>query len=125
MLGDLQGFASDASRFREQGVGLAPHFLQKKIKLLTCFWSAIQMLEEVLDVRVHPHDFFLDIAAIGEYGCFLKNAVGISLGAHQFLKAGLQLIHVGLENYGTELVNFGSSGSQANDAIAQFPFDSF
>src|SRR6266403_2371401 len=48
--GDRQGLAFHAGRFREHGIGLAMHLLQKKIQFLSQLSGAVQQLGELLQV---------------------------------------------------------------------------
>src|SRR5260370_13787062 len=88
---DCQRLAFDAGRFGQHGIGLAMHFLQKKIQLLTQLSGSVQQLGELLQVAPQPVQFFTDIAAFRKQRRLLRKPSRIdSRPAQQLLQLGIE-----------------------------------
>ena len=62
--------------------------------------------QKVLDVVLHAHQFFLNVAALGQHGGFLQDAVGVGVRAQQLLHAAVYLFVIGLQDLAAQLFDF-------------------
>ena len=89
-VGDFQaGFAGSAG-FGKDRVGLAVHLLQQEIEFFADFAAGVEHAAKLGGVDFEARQLFADIAAVGEDGCFLGQALRIDLHAFQQSRAIVQ-----------------------------------
>ncbi len=67
-----QARLADAGGLRQNGVGLAVHFLQKKVELLADLAARLEQRVQLPGVDLQPCHFLADVAAVGQQRGFLR-----------------------------------------------------
>src|SRR4051794_23303312 len=79
---------AESAGFREDGVRLAVHLLQQEIQAFADFAFAGQHVRQMGGMGAKADELFGDVAAVGENGGFLSEALGIERGAfEEFVEA--------------------------------------